>query len=222
VHSTAAVMSTHVQRLELDFKLLVDRNPDLLSLALRRQDGRALVATEGHADHWQEMSGEYSQDSQVRVPIWAGERKWGQLELRFKALDEGGFRGVMQNPMIRIMLFMGCLALSPFTSTWAKCCANWIHPRPSREGCGPPWTRWRADCWCSITRSKSYWRTGHLQSCSARLRMICSATGPAICPGWTPRATRSKKPTVPGFKPSIEAKPRQTACCACVIPTRDG
>jgi PAS domain S-box-containing protein len=114
VHSTAAVMSTHVQRLELDFKLLVDRNPDLLSLALRRQDGRALVATEGHADHWQEMSGEYAQDSQVRVPIWAGERKWGQLELRFQALDEGGFRGVMQNPMIRIMLFIGVLCFVAF------------------------------------------------------------------------------------------------------------
>jgi PAS domain S-box-containing protein len=114
VHSTAAVMSTYVQRLELDFKLLVDRNPDLLSLALRREDGRALVATEGHADHWQDMSGEYSQDSQVRVPIWAGERKWGQLELRFQALDEGGFRGVIQNPMVRIMLFIGVLCFVAF------------------------------------------------------------------------------------------------------------
>ena len=114
VHSTVAVMSTHVQRLEADFKLLADRNPDLLSLALRREDGRALVATEGHAGRWQEMSGEYSQDSQVRVPIWAGERKWGQLELRFQALDEGGFRGVMQNPMIRIMLFIGVLCFIAF------------------------------------------------------------------------------------------------------------
>ena len=30
VHSTAAVISTHVQRLEADFKLLADRNADLL------------------------------------------------------------------------------------------------------------------------------------------------------------------------------------------------
>jgi PAS domain S-box-containing protein len=114
VHSTAAVMSTYVQRLELDFKLLVDRNPDLLSLALRRQDGRTLVATESHADHWQDMSGKYTNDAQVQVPIWAGERKWGQLELCFQALNEGGFRGVIQNPMVRIMLFIGVLGFVAF------------------------------------------------------------------------------------------------------------
>ena len=99
VHSTSVVMTTDVQRLETDFKLLADRNADLLSLALRRQDGGALVATEDHADHWQDMSGEYSKDTQVLVPIWAGERKWGQLELRFKALNEGGLRGMIQNPI---------------------------------------------------------------------------------------------------------------------------
>ena len=114
VHSTGAVISTHFQRLEADFKLLADRNTDLLSLALRRQDGRALVATEGHADHWQEMSGEYSKDTQVLVPIWAGEHKWGQLELRFQALDEGGLRGMIQNPVVRIILFMGVLCFVAF------------------------------------------------------------------------------------------------------------
>jgi PAS domain S-box-containing protein len=110
VHSTAAVMTNNVQRLEADFKLLAERNADLLSLGLRREDGRALVLTEGHADHWQEMSGEYSKDTQARVPIWAaGDRKWGQLELRFQALHEGGIRGVIQNPIVRVMLFIGVL-----------------------------------------------------------------------------------------------------------------
>ena len=109
VHSTSAVLSAGVQRLETDFKLLADRNSDLLSLALRRKDGGALVATAQHADHWQEMSGEYSKDSQVLVPIWAGEHKWGQLELRFKALNDGGLKGMIQNPILRIVLFMSVL-----------------------------------------------------------------------------------------------------------------
>ena len=114
VHGTSLVMSADAQRLGADFKLLADRNPDLLSLALRRQDGWVLVATEEHADHWQEMSGEYSKDAQVVVPIWAGERKWGQLELRFKALDEGGLKGVILNPMVRIALFLGALCFVAF------------------------------------------------------------------------------------------------------------
>jgi PAS domain S-box-containing protein len=114
VHSTAAVMSGNVQQLEADFKLLADRNADLLSLALRRQDGKILVTTEGHAYHWRDMGGEYSKDTQVQVPIWAGERKWGQLELRFKALNEGGIMGVFQNPLVRTLMFLGVLCALAF------------------------------------------------------------------------------------------------------------
>ena len=88
---------------------------DLLSLALRRQDGQILAATEDHADHWQDMGGEYSIDTQVQVPIWAEERKWGQLELRFKVIDESGIRGVFQNPMVRTLVFLGVLCFVAFS-----------------------------------------------------------------------------------------------------------
>jgi signal transduction histidine kinase/CheY-like chemotaxis protein len=115
VHSTMAVMSTNLQHLEADFKLLADRNADLLSLALRRQDGQILAATEDHADHWQDMGGEHSIDTQVRVPIWAEEREWGHLELRFKGLNESGIRGVFQNPMVRTLVFLGVLCFVAFS-----------------------------------------------------------------------------------------------------------
>ncbi len=114
VHSTSAVLSADVQRLKTDFNLMTNRNPDLLSLALRRKDGGALVATAHHADHWQDMGGEYSKDTQVLVPIWSGEHKWGQLELRFKALNAGGLKGMIHNPILRIVLFMGVLCFIAF------------------------------------------------------------------------------------------------------------
>jgi PAS domain S-box-containing protein len=114
VHSTVAVMSGNVEHLESDFKLLVDRNTDLLSLALRLQNGQILVATKGHADNWQDMSGEYSKDTQVQVPIWAKERKWGQLELRFKVLNEGGIMGVFRNPLVRTLVFVAVLCFVAF------------------------------------------------------------------------------------------------------------
>ena len=76
IYSTALVKTVNyqganVQRLSNDFKLLVERNDDLQSLALRRENGRVLVATAEHSDLWQTMKGEYSHASQVRVPIWA-------------------------------------------------------------------------------------------------------------------------------------------------------
>ena len=114
VHSTGMVLASDFQRLAGDLNLLAERNADLLSLALRRADGRSLIATGDHKDRWQSMEGEYSKDTQVRVPIWAGEHKWGQLELRFKALTAGGLMGVLDNPIIRLALFMGALCFIAF------------------------------------------------------------------------------------------------------------
>ncbi len=127
VYSTALVKTAHIatantQRLEFDFKLLAERNDDLLSLALRhkaeRNDdllslalrhkgGRVLVSTGDHVDQWQKMEGEFSKDSQIRVPIWAGKQKWGQLELHFTPISVEGFWGVLNTPMVKMVLFMG-------------------------------------------------------------------------------------------------------------------
>ena len=108
VYSTALVKTAESKRLRDDFNLLADRNKDLLSLALRHESGNVFVSTGDHADQWKEMTGEYSKDSQVRVPIWAGNQKWGQLELRFESLEgEGAWSGVIKNPMFQMVLFMG-------------------------------------------------------------------------------------------------------------------
>ena len=114
LHSTASVMAADFHRLEADLNLMAQRNPDLFTLALRRSDGRPLVATGDHTDQWQSMGGEYSKNTQVRVPIWDGEQKWGQLELRFKALNVGGIRGIFENQMVRLVVFMGVLCFGAF------------------------------------------------------------------------------------------------------------
>jgi PAS domain S-box-containing protein len=114
VHGAALVMRDDFQRLRADFNMIAERNANLLSLAMRRENGQALFATADHNELWQDMSGEYSSDAQVRVPIWAGEEKWGQLELRFKELNHGGLRGIMENPLLRTVLFVGALCFLVF------------------------------------------------------------------------------------------------------------
>ena len=114
VHSTAMVLTNEFQRLTADFKLLAARNDDLLSLGLRRADGRSLIASAEHDRLWQSMEGEYSKDTQVRVPIWAGEMKWGQLELRFQSLKHGGLGLIYHHPVVRLSLFLGGLCFLAF------------------------------------------------------------------------------------------------------------
>jgi signal transduction histidine kinase/CheY-like chemotaxis protein len=107
VYSSALVKTATIQRLRDDFNLLAERNENLLSLALRHENGGLLVSTGQHADRWEVMTGEYSRSSQVIVPIWAGGQKWGRLELLFKPIESGGFQGLLKIPMIQMALFMG-------------------------------------------------------------------------------------------------------------------
>ncbi len=108
VYSTALVKTARVERLKADFALLVERNEDLLSLALRPASGSLFVATEDHESRWEKILGEYSTASQVKVPIWAGKEKWGQLEIRFEPIGAGGFWGFFKRPIVQLVLFMGC------------------------------------------------------------------------------------------------------------------
>jgi len=57
IHSTAMLKKNDVRRLKADLKMVTERNADLLSLALRRKDGHAFIATEEHNEHWQPMAG---------------------------------------------------------------------------------------------------------------------------------------------------------------------
>ena len=110
IHSTAMVLTKDIKRLTNDFQLLAERNDDLLSLGLRAKSGKSISATNGHQENWQTMTGEYSRESQVHVPIWAGKQKWGVLELRFKPLAQTGFQGIIHNPQLQLILFIviGC------------------------------------------------------------------------------------------------------------------
>jgi len=109
VHTTSAVLAANAQSLKSDFDPLVERNPDLLSLGLRRGNGNALVATQKHTGGWQHMSDEYSRGTQVQVPIYDREDKWGQLELRFGESGQGSWLGFKRYPMIALIVFMGVL-----------------------------------------------------------------------------------------------------------------
>jgi len=107
VHGAGLVMQSSYQRLEADLDLIAKRNPDLLSLALRRTDGRSIVSIGDHEGHWLPMEANFTRANQIRVPISDGKQKWGQLELRFKPLQHEGLKGVLQIPWVQIGLFLG-------------------------------------------------------------------------------------------------------------------
>ncbi len=110
-NSTWLVTRTDLRRLQAELQLVVDRNEDLLSAAVRQASGRAVVVVEDHEEHWKEIPDDPFTVSQIQVPIWAGKHKWGQVELRFRPLTASGWFGYLTRPEVPLI---GFIALGSF------------------------------------------------------------------------------------------------------------
>ena len=114
VNSSIFVRQKDVDRLHEDLKLVVERNEDILSAGVRRINGEYLVAVGAHKQLWEALSAAYSTDSQLQVPIWAGQKKWGYLELRCRSLSMPGWKGFVISPRVQLIAFMGLCSLVLF------------------------------------------------------------------------------------------------------------
>ncbi|MGI4846591.1 MAG: response regulator [Janthinobacterium lividum] len=124
--SGAVIVNSGDPRLfESTLRMVVKRNPDLLSAGLRRADGALIVSAGQHGAWVQEKdtvqaSGKevrtVSTDTQVRLPLKAGDQRWGELELRFRPADHEGWLGMIDNPLTRLVAFtsLACFVLFYF------------------------------------------------------------------------------------------------------------
>ena len=89
------------------------RNPGLLSIGVRAQDGTLLVDVDGHAEHWSPGARVRSTESELLVPVWQGGQPWGQVELRFTPLRGSGWHAYAQDPGLRLtgFVFLACIPL---------------------------------------------------------------------------------------------------------------
>jgi PAS domain-containing protein len=114
-NSSILITQKDVDRLEGILGLVVDRNEDLLSAALRTEAGHRLVTLGDHEEHWRDEESEFSTNTQVTVFIWEGDTKWGQVELRFSPLVAEDWMGVVTGPQTQLLLFMALLCFVGFS-----------------------------------------------------------------------------------------------------------
>jgi PAS domain S-box-containing protein len=109
VTSTALITANERRRLESALRFLVERNTELLSLAVRDARGD-LVAVAGDHSAWLPLDAGSANDSQVQVPLWSGQHRWGELEMRFRPMVAPGWRGVLDFPgfVLGVFLFVLC------------------------------------------------------------------------------------------------------------------
>ena len=67
-----------------------------------------------HDRYWKNTPFDKSTPTNAQVPIFNGEKPWGMVEVRFTPLDRGGIFGVLTDPFIGLMLFVGIMGFGGY------------------------------------------------------------------------------------------------------------
>lgn len=86
---------------------------DIASLGVRQQDGTLLQGTPEHAGQWVAPALGLSTLDHVIVPLYAGERRWGQLEVRYRDAPPASWRSWLHDPTVRLI---ATLSLATFVA----------------------------------------------------------------------------------------------------------
>lgn len=84
------------------------RHPELLSAALRTKGGEVVAIAGDHSRHWKPLAGGRSNLTAMQIPVLSGNLSWGQLELAFEPVHQGGIMGWLKEPSILAVM---CLSL---------------------------------------------------------------------------------------------------------------
>ncbi|UCE77024.1 MAG: GGDEF domain-containing protein [Gammaproteobacteria bacterium] len=106
VQLSMAVSENNLRLVENTIAAVVERDPAVLSAALRKIDGTLLAETREHELHWQATRDESSTPSHVQVPIFKGPDRWGTVEISFTTLQGDGIAGLLGRPFVRLLIFM--------------------------------------------------------------------------------------------------------------------
>ena len=95
--------------IESSMKILVERNDEVLSAALRDANGAFVAVVGDHADYWDVAVGEKSTPTQIQVPIYTNaklKQKWGGVELRFTPTSRVHAFGISISPLALMTIFV--------------------------------------------------------------------------------------------------------------------
>jgi hypothetical protein len=118
-HSTAAVRAVRgpkSERLAADLAALIqagderaleallqstlERDPELVSVGVRRTSGTLLVQTPLHARRWRVPGGGFSTTNHVLVPVYAGGEPWGNVEITYREAPPPGLTAWLRDPLV--------------------------------------------------------------------------------------------------------------------------
>lgn len=114
VGSIAIIANGDRERLYSLLNFAIKRNPDIESAAVRATGGSILATAGEHEAHWRGETRSAVSDTQVKMPIMDGSKRWGQLELRYRPIRPEGLAGLWASPLLRLIAFVIFVGFLPF------------------------------------------------------------------------------------------------------------
>jgi diguanylate cyclase (GGDEF)-like protein/PAS domain S-box-containing protein len=106
VQYSVAAQNKDIASIKTSMRILVERNAEVLSAALRTTEGRILAVAGDHEKYWSGISGESSTPTHAQVPIFNGSREWGVVEVSFAPLNSPGIFGLHISPLAGMVVFV--------------------------------------------------------------------------------------------------------------------
>lgn len=117
IYGSLAIQEKNFNAIQTTIDILNQRNPDILSMALRKENGVVLAVTGDHADHWGETEEKASTEENVKVPLFRdreGKVRWGRFEVTFAAMHPGVLHSIWSRPMVKLLALTLPLAFIGF------------------------------------------------------------------------------------------------------------
>jgi PAS domain S-box-containing protein len=106
VNSTVFITRSDIRRMEANMQILVSRNEEIMSAAVKTIEGKAEAIIGDHEAQWQDMEEGYSTESQIVVPIWEGDKQWGHIELRFSPIKRQDMWAFFFEPLTQFIMIV--------------------------------------------------------------------------------------------------------------------
>jgi len=114
VSASAFVSRNDMVDLDSVLRAVVQRNPDIRSLGVRKENGFLIIDIGGHAETWKDTTNGDEAGTHVSVPIWADTTKWGTVEVDFQPLRKTGSFGLLSSPYSKLILFVAGVSFLAF------------------------------------------------------------------------------------------------------------
>lgn len=106
VQLTSLIQKNEIEILQRTIDEVVRRANDVDSLGVRKADGEVVAQSTDHAKRWKPPSGDQSTITHVKVPVFAGQEQWGQIEISYRPATPTDWIGWVRNPTVLGMLVM--------------------------------------------------------------------------------------------------------------------